>query len=121
MAQVCLQDVCYRLYGEAVPTAPDIVGLAHYLQELFTRRLRREQCAYVPHLGLSQFKASYFRPFRGPLSHTLFAWESANGVGERETGTAPRPTCPSSVCLLEQGLQFQRQANSDKRIPSTLR
>lgn len=64
MAQVCLQDVCYRLYGEAVPTVPDRVGPAHYLQELFTRRLKRGQCAYVPHLGLSQFKASYFGPFR---------------------------------------------------------
>jgi len=64
LAQVCLQDVCYRLYGEAVPTVPDHVGPAHYLQDLFSRRLERGQCAYVPHLGLSQFKASYFGPFR---------------------------------------------------------
>lgn len=64
MAQVCLQDVCYRLYGEAVPTVPDHVGPAHYLQDLFHRRLGRGQCAYVPHLGLSQFKAAYFGPFR---------------------------------------------------------
>jgi CRISPR-associated protein Cas5d len=64
LAQVCLQDVCYRVYGEAVPTVPDNVGPAHYLQDLFTRRLKRGQCAYVPHLGLSQFKASYFGPFR---------------------------------------------------------
>jgi CRISPR-associated protein Cas5d len=64
MAQVCLQDVCYRLYGEAVPTVSDHVGPAHYLQELFARRLKRGQCAYVPHLGLSQFKASYFGPFQ---------------------------------------------------------
>lgn len=66
MPQVCLQDVCYRLYGEAVPTVPDNVGPAHYLQELFGRRLKRGKCAYVPHLGLSQFKASYFGPFRVP-------------------------------------------------------
>jgi CRISPR-associated Cas5-like protein len=64
MAQVCLQDVCYRLYGEVVPTVPDRVGPAHYLQDLFHRRLGRGQCAYVPHLGLSQFKAAYFGPFR---------------------------------------------------------
>jgi CRISPR-associated Cas5-like protein len=37
MAQQVLQDVCYRLHGEVV---------------------------YVPHLGLSQFKATYFGPFR---------------------------------------------------------
>jgi CRISPR-associated protein Cas5d len=64
MAQMCLQDVCYRLYGEAVPTIPDNVGPAHYLADLFNRRLKRGQCAYVPHLGLSQFKASYFGAFR---------------------------------------------------------
>jgi CRISPR-associated protein Cas5d len=64
LAQICLQDVCYRVYGEAVPTAPDNAGPAHYLQELFARRLKRGQCAYVPHLGLSQFKACYFGPFR---------------------------------------------------------
>lgn len=64
MYQVCLQDVCYRLYGEAVPAIPDRVGPAHYLQHLFNRRLKRGQCAYVPHLGQSQFKASYFGMFR---------------------------------------------------------
>ena len=64
LAQVCLQDVCYRLYGEAAPTVPDSVGPAHYLQELFDRRLKRGQCAYTPHLGLSQFQASYFGFFR---------------------------------------------------------
>lgn len=66
MAQQVLQDVCYRLYGEVVRAGPrhPTHNPCHYLQDLFTRRLAKGQCAYVPHFGLSQFKASYFGPFR---------------------------------------------------------
>jgi CRISPR-associated protein Cas5d len=66
MAQQVLQDVCYRLYGEVIkvgPRHPDH-DPCHYLQDLFNRRLAKGRCSYVPHLGLSQFKASYFGPFR---------------------------------------------------------
>jgi CRISPR-associated protein Cas5d len=66
MAQQVLQDVCYRLHGEVVRVGqrhPEH-DPCHYLQDLFNRRLARGQCAYVPHLGLSQFKATYFGCFR---------------------------------------------------------
>lgn len=66
MAQQVLQDVCYRLHGEVVHVGPrhPVHDPCHYLQDLFNRRLAKGQCAYVPHLGLSQFKATYFGPFR---------------------------------------------------------
>ena len=50
------------LFGKA-PWHP-VHDPCHYLQDLFNRRLAKGQCAYVPHLGLSQFKATYFGPFR---------------------------------------------------------
>lgn len=61
-------DVCYRLYGEVVANenAPGKKGenSRHYLQDLFNRRLKQGRCFRTPCLGLSEFTATYWGPFR---------------------------------------------------------
>ena len=77
MYSTVLIDVCYRLYAAVVPnhrkdtlsektlewdrrtTSP-----GHAYQEIFNRRLQRGQCFAIPTLGLREFTASYFGPFR---------------------------------------------------------
>jgi len=77
MYSTVLIDVCYRLYAVVVPnhrkdtlsektlkwdrrtTSP-----GHAYQEIFNRRLQRGQCFAIPSLGLREFTASYFGPFR---------------------------------------------------------
>ncbi|MGB7324035.1 MAG: CRISPR-associated protein Cas5 [Rubripirellula sp.] len=63
-----LTNVCYRLYGDVVAneTAPDRKGenSRHYLEHLFNRRLRQGRCFRTPCLGLSEFTANYWGPFR---------------------------------------------------------
>ena len=77
MYSTVLIDVCYRLYAVTVPnhrkdtlsektrewdrrtTSP-----GHAYQEIFNRRLQRGQCFAIPSLGLREFTASYFGPFR---------------------------------------------------------
>ena len=77
MYSTVLIDVCYRLYAVVVPnhrkdtlsektlewdrrtTSP-----GHAYQEIFNRRLQRGQCFVIPSLGLREFTASYFGPFR---------------------------------------------------------
>lgn len=62
-----LADVCYRLYGvvregTSRPRSPN--NVAHFLQQLFQRRIRQGRCFRTPFLGWSEFTASYWGPFR---------------------------------------------------------
>ena len=63
-----ITNVCYRIYGEAVANEknPGDKGKnqRHYLQHLFNRRLRQGRCFRTPCLGLSEFTANYWGPFR---------------------------------------------------------
>ena len=61
-------DVCYRIYGEVVGNEESpgkkVVNSRHYLQDLFNRRLKQGRCFRTPCLGLSEFTATYWGPFR---------------------------------------------------------
>lgn len=63
-----ITNVCYRIYGEVVSNenSPSRNGqnACHYLQHLFNRRLRQGRCFRTPCLGLSEFTATYWGPFR---------------------------------------------------------
>lgn len=62
-----LIDVCYRVEGFVIETAPALTGnnQSHALQELFLRRLQRGQVYQTPCLGWSEFTPTYFGPLRG--------------------------------------------------------
>lgn len=77
MYATVLIDVCYRLYAvvEANYRKDNLTSKAlewdkrttspgHAYQEIFNRRLNRGQCFAVPSLGLREFTASYYGPFR---------------------------------------------------------
>lgn len=77
MYSTVLIDVCYRLYAVAVPNhrkayLPEkalewdkrTTSPGHAYQEMFNRRLNKGQCFSIPSLGLKEFTASYFGPFR---------------------------------------------------------
>lgn len=63
-----LSDVCYRIHAEVKGnknrSRHQGVNPCHHLQEMFNRRLLRGQCHRTPCLGLSEFTASYWGPFR---------------------------------------------------------
>lgn len=56
MYSTVLIDVCYRLYAVVVPN--------HRKDTLSEKTLQRGQCFAIPSLGLREFTASYFGPFR---------------------------------------------------------
>lgn len=62
---VVLVDVCYQIFGVAVPMErhPDFNHL-HYLQDKFQRRLRQGRLFQTPCLGWKEFTPSYFGPIR---------------------------------------------------------
>lgn len=63
-----LADVCFRLYGtvrgDKSRGRHGGVNPCHHLQEMFLRRVKNGQCHRTPCLGLSEFTASYWGPFR---------------------------------------------------------
>ena len=62
-----LVDVCFRVKAECVrvPSAPDPSNNApHALQEMFNRRLKKQQSKYAPCLGWKEFLPTYFGAFR---------------------------------------------------------
>lgn len=63
-----LVNPCFRLFaeirsGETEKNRRDY-NPRHYLQHLFNRRLRQGRCHATPVLGLSEFTADYWGPFR---------------------------------------------------------
>ncbi len=66
LAATVLVDVCYRVRAEciALNTAQAKTNVAHALQDIFNRRLKRGQSKYAPSLGWQEFMPSYFGPFR---------------------------------------------------------
>jgi len=63
-----LSDVCFRLHaeirGDKSRKRHSGVNPCHHLQDMFNRRLKRGQCHRTPSLGLSEFTATYWGPFR---------------------------------------------------------
>ena len=62
-----LEDVCYRLYGEAINYGEheNSRNPAHALQERFQRRIKKSRCQYSPCLGWKEFSPNYFGVIRG--------------------------------------------------------
>ena len=67
-----LSDVCFRLHaevkGDKSRRRNNGINPCHHLQEMFNRRLKIGQCHRTPSLGLSEFTASYWGPFREGLT-----------------------------------------------------
>ena len=61
-----LINVCYRIYGivEEVSISRDGTNHRHYLQDLFSRRLKQGRFYYIPCLGWKEFVPSYVGKFR---------------------------------------------------------
>nr|WP_162305915.1 CRISPR-associated protein Cas5 [Oleisolibacter albus] len=59
-----LADVCYRIYAEVRGRAGGGTNPAHYLHDLFYRRLRQGRCHQTPALGWKEFTCTYWGPFR---------------------------------------------------------
>jgi CRISPR-associated protein Cas5d len=61
-----LTNVCYRIYGEILlwGKEPEGVNSRHALQEIFMRRLEKEQRWHVPCLGWKEFVPTYIGPLR---------------------------------------------------------
>jgi len=62
-----LVDVCYRVYGAVreYTAPPDArVNHCHYLQDLFSRRLKKGRFFDTPCLGWREFVPDYMGPFR---------------------------------------------------------
>lgn len=61
-----LINVCYKLHAVALSLldAPSGINHGHAYQEIFQRRLEREQCHYIPCLGWKEFVPSYIGPLR---------------------------------------------------------
>jgi CRISPR-associated protein Cas5d len=64
-----LVDVCYRLYGDVISES-HAGNTAHYLQDLFTRRVKQGRCFRTPCLGWREFTCSYWGEFRADSYET---------------------------------------------------
>jgi CRISPR-associated protein Cas5d len=65
-----LVDVCYRLYGDVIIESEVGGNAAHYLQDLFTRRVKQGRCFRTPCLGWREFTCSYWGEFRADSYET---------------------------------------------------
>lgn len=67
-----LADVCFRLHadvkGDKSRGRHGGINPCHHLQEMFNRRLKVGQCHRTPTLGISEFTASYWGPFRPAIT-----------------------------------------------------
>lgn len=67
-----LSEVCYRLHaeirGDKNRQRHAGINPCHHLQEMFNRRLKVGQCHRTPSLGLSEFTATYWGPFREDIT-----------------------------------------------------
>ena len=86
-----LSNVCYRIYGISFSFNDDM-GKAHFLQDLFLRRLKKGQSFTLPFLGQRHLGVDYYGPFRettqvvkikadlGPMPLMIFKNGKANPV-----------------------------------------
>lgn len=67
---IVLVDVCYKVWGTVHQLEPraDRINVAHALQEITERRLKRGQTLRTPCLGWKEFAPSYFGPLRTVVS-----------------------------------------------------
>lgn len=67
-----LSEVCFRLHaeirGDKNRSRHNGINPCHQLQEMFNRRLMVGQCHRTPSLGLSEFTATYWGPFREEIT-----------------------------------------------------